>query len=109
LSSSISAGRISDSFRRTEVGVIQYTGKIALALLYVTLSKRCKWASVQFEIWEEPVLQNLPGHQVSVAKYAIRDTHAIMAHCRRIEAIPCIVLLSDLRVFPIRRALVDSS
>ena len=109
LSSSISAGRMPDSFRRARVGVVQYTGKMALALLYVTLSNRCKWASIQFEIREEPDLQDLPGHQVSAAKYATRSTQAVTARCRRIGAIPCVVLPRDLRAFPIQRALVASS
>jgi hypothetical protein len=63
-----------DSFRRAEVGVVQYIGKMALALLYVTLLSSCKWALTQFEIREEPDLRDLPGHQVSAAKYATWST-----------------------------------
>jgi hypothetical protein len=62
LSSSISASRMPNSFRRARVRVVQYTGKMALALLYVTLSNSCKWASTQFEIREEPDLRDLLGH-----------------------------------------------
>src|ERR1700726_5225418 len=82
---------------------------MALALLYVTLSNSCKWASTQFEIRVEPDLRDLPGHQVSAAKYATRSTQAVTSRCRRIGAIPCIVLPRDLRAFPVRRALAASS
>ena len=77
---SISGGNSPDSRCRAEIGVVLYTGRIALALFETTLCRREMWPPIRFEISRSELMTlERPGHHVSAPKYAIGSMHATTA------------------------------